>query len=58
MKKKSPIHPRLYISSQLKKDEIILSFISNKFNSNGARMLENEIVSTNNVTIDKTFIKN
>ena len=58
MKKRSPSHPRLYMSSQLKNNEIILSFVSNKFNSNGTRILETETVIANNINLNDTFLKN
>tara|TARA_Y100000994_G_C15452906_1_gene343397 strand:+ start:106 stop:468 length:363 start_codon:yes stop_codon:yes gene_type:complete len=44
VKKKKPIHPRLFIKADyFNKTKIILFYKSNKFNSDGSRLIEEDI---------------
>ena len=48
VKKKQPIHPRLYISVKIDSDKVIHSYVSNFFDENN-----NRIVSSESGNIDK-----
>ena len=48
VKKKQPIHPRLYISVKIDSDKVIHSYVSNFFDENN-----NRIVSSESDNIDK-----
>ena len=48
MKKKQPIHPRLYISVKIDSDKVIHSYVSNFFDENN-----NRIVSSESDNVDK-----
>ena len=46
MKTKNPMHPKFYINIIRKnKDYVLVSYLSNKFNDNGDRVLQKEEVS-------------
>ena len=50
MKKRKPLHPRLFIKFDYldqTKEKIILSYKSNRFNSDGSRKIEEDIVESN-----------
>jgi len=43
MKKKNPIHPKLFVNIDI--DKSIIFFKQNKFNQNGDRLIENEFLN-------------
>ena len=50
MKKRKPLHPRLFVKFDYfdqTKEKIILSYKSNRFNSDGSRKIEEDIVESN-----------
>ena len=51
VKKKQPIHPRLYISVKIDSDKVIHSYVSNFFDENN-----NRIVSSESDNVDKNVV--
>jgi len=52
MKKKKSTHPKLYFDVIYKEKNVLLTFISNKFDVYGKRLLEEEVLE-NNININK-----
>ena len=61
MKKRKPLHPRIFIKIDYldqTKEKIILSYKSNRFNSDGSRKIEEDIVVSNtfNKSLSDVFL--
>ena len=46
MKKKNPKHPKLYLDIIHQSDQIILTYISNRFDQNENRIIQQEILNS------------
>ena len=59
MKKKQPIHPRLYISVKIDSDKVIHSYVSNFFDENNNRIVSSESDNFDkNVAYDLKYLNN
>ena len=59
VKKKQPIHPRLYISVKIDSDKVIHSYVSNFFDENNNRIVSSESDNVDkNVAYDLKYLTN
>lgn len=59
VKKKQPIHPRLYISVKIDSDKVIHSYVSNFFDENNNRVVSSESDNIDkNVAYDSKYLTN
>ena len=59
MKKKQPIHPRLYISVEIDFDEFVCKYVSNYFDENNHRIISSESDNIDkSVTYDLNYLIN
>ena len=56
MKKKNPKHPKLYLDIIHQPNQIILTYISNRFDQNGNRIIEQEILNKVIQGNDKNYL--
>ena len=56
MKKKNPKHPKLYLDIIHQPNQIILTYISNRFDQNGSRIIEQEILNKVIHENDKNYL--
>ena len=58
MKKKKNTHPKLYLDVICKQSDVLLTFISNKFDNNGKRQIEKEVLKDEMKNNKKKYLIN